>query len=129
MSAQFSWNTACKYRACEYCLKYVSYMPRNVALCIISISVIRLLHIRPLETVDENVARLTKGIHLEMGNPEFCPVLPTLDQHVTCPHCEIQYCSANCRNDAAQRYHMELCLGSRRDDPEHPINVVLEAWK
>lgn len=84
---------------------------------------------RPLETADENVTRLTAGKTTSLGYPEFCPTRETANNHVMCPHCGIQYCSENCRIDAAQRYHEELCLRGRHADPDHPINVLVETWK
>ena len=42
---------------------------------------------------------------------------------------QIQYCSESCREAAWQLYHKCLCLGSAREDPEHPVNRLLELWR
>ena len=42
---------------------------------------------------------------------------------------QIQYCSESCREAAWQLYHQCLCLGSAREDPEHPVNRLLELWR
>lgn len=107
VSAQFAWNAGLKYRACEYCL-------------------------RPLETASENVARLANDASIELPHPDCCP---TTERRTiaACPHCAVEYCSEDCRNEAAQRYHCAVCpmtqSQSARDAAEHPLHVLIDAWK
>nr|XP_014345514.1 PREDICTED: SET and MYND domain-containing protein 5 [Latimeria chalumnae] len=45
------------------------------------------------------------------------------------PHPQVQYCSPECKRVAYERYHRVLCLGPSREDPEHPLNKLQEAWR
>uniref|UniRef100_A0A7N6C394 Protein-lysine N-trimethyltransferase SMYD5 n=1 Tax=Anabas testudineus TaxID=64144 RepID=A0A7N6C394_ANATE len=97
VSAQFLWNALYKYKACEYCL-------------------------RALETAEENARRLSGNPGLSLPHPELCRVRPEL--HQACPHCQVMYCSNECRQAAADQYHRALCLGPSQEDPDHPINKL-----
>uniref|UniRef100_A0A3Q1H3G3 Protein-lysine N-trimethyltransferase SMYD5 n=1 Tax=Anabas testudineus TaxID=64144 RepID=A0A3Q1H3G3_ANATE len=102
VSAQFLWNALYKYKACEYCL-------------------------RALETAEENARRLSGNPGLSLPHPELCRVRPEL--HQACPHCQVMYCSNECRQAAADQYHRALCLGPSQEDPDHPINKLQDAWR
>uniref|UniRef100_A0AAR2J8G5 Protein-lysine N-trimethyltransferase SMYD5 n=1 Tax=Pygocentrus nattereri TaxID=42514 RepID=A0AAR2J8G5_PYGNA len=100
--AQFLWNALYKYRACDYCL-------------------------RALETAEENARRLCGLPGLSLPYPELCKVRPEL--HQACPHCQVMYCSSECKRAAWEQYHRVLCLGPSREDPDHPINKLQDAWR
>uniref|UniRef100_A0A3B4TGS5 Protein-lysine N-trimethyltransferase SMYD5 n=1 Tax=Seriola dumerili TaxID=41447 RepID=A0A3B4TGS5_SERDU len=102
ISAQFLWNALYKYKACEYCL-------------------------RALETAEENARRLSGIPGLSLPHPELCRVRPEL--HQACPQCQVMYCSSECRQAAADQYHRVLCLGPSKEDPDHPINKLRDAWR
>ncbi|KAK2904381.1 histone-lysine N-trimethyltransferase SMYD5 [Channa argus] len=102
VSAQFLWNALYKYKACEYCL-------------------------RALETAEQNARRLSGNPGLSLPHPELCRVRPEL--HQPCPQCQVIYCSSECRQAAADQYHRVLCLGPSREDPDHPINKLQDAWR
>ncbi|XP_061691658.1 histone-lysine N-trimethyltransferase SMYD5 isoform X1 [Syngnathoides biaculeatus] len=102
VSAQFLWNALYQYKACEYCL-------------------------RALETAEENAQRLAGNPAFSLPYPELCPVRPQL--HQVCPQCQVTYCSAECRQAAADQYHRALCLGPSHEDPHHPINKLKDAWR
>ncbi|KAK1789306.1 hypothetical protein P4O66_015234 [Electrophorus voltai] len=102
VSAQFLWNALYKYRACEYCM-------------------------RALETAEENARRLSGMPALILPHQELCKVQPEL--HHTCPHCQVIYCSSECRQAAWDQYHQVLCLGPSHNDPDHPINKLQDAWR
>lgn len=93
---QFSWNAAYGYRACDHCM-------------------------RPLETAEENVRRLTRK-EIQLPYPELGSTDKT--QHSDCPSCGVTYCSAKCRELASQQYHQLLCYNS-----DHPLNSLVETWK
>uniref|UniRef100_W5KWC2 Protein-lysine N-trimethyltransferase SMYD5 n=1 Tax=Astyanax mexicanus TaxID=7994 RepID=W5KWC2_ASTMX len=100
--AQFLWNALYKYRACDYCL-------------------------RALETAEENARRLSGLPGLTLPHPELCKVRSEL--HQACPHCQVMYCSSECKQAAWEKYHQALCLGPSREDPDHPINKLQDAWR
>uniref|UniRef100_A0A8C1CP15 Protein-lysine N-trimethyltransferase SMYD5 n=1 Tax=Cyprinus carpio carpio TaxID=630221 RepID=A0A8C1CP15_CYPCA len=102
VSSQFLWNALYKYRACEYCL-------------------------RALETAEENARRLSGRAALNLPHPELCKVRP--DRHQACPHCQVMYCSAECRQAAWEQHHRLLCIGSSHHDPDHPLNKLQDAWR
>uniref|UniRef100_A0A8C2CQA4 Protein-lysine N-trimethyltransferase SMYD5 n=1 Tax=Cyprinus carpio TaxID=7962 RepID=A0A8C2CQA4_CYPCA len=102
VSSQFLWNALYKYRACEYCL-------------------------RALETAEENSRRLSGRAALSLPHPELCKVRP--DRHQACPHCQVMYCSAECRQAAWEQHHRLLCIGSSHHDPDHPLNKLQDAWR
>ncbi|XP_063230286.1 histone-lysine N-trimethyltransferase SMYD5 isoform X2 [Bacillus rossius redtenbacheri] len=98
---QFSWNAAYNYAACDYCM-------------------------RPLETTEDNVRRLSGRKSLVLPYPECCPT--DRSRHVQCPHCGVRYCSAACRDAAWGQFHRTLCLGSP-DCQSHPLQRLDEAWR
>ncbi|KAK2834256.1 hypothetical protein Q7C36_014957 [Tachysurus vachellii] len=102
VSAQFLWNALYKYKACEYCL-------------------------RALETAEENARRLSTLPALSLPHPELCKVRPEL--HQACTHCQMMYCSSECRQSAWDQYHRVLCLGPSHQDNDHPINKLQDAWR
>ncbi|XP_040275331.1 SET and MYND domain-containing protein 5 [Bufo bufo] len=102
VSAQFQWNALYRYRACDHCL-------------------------RSLETAEENAQRLSANVHVTLPYPELCSVQNGL--HQQCPQCQVSYCSAECLRAAREQYHQVLCLGSSRDNPQHPLNKLEDAWR
>ncbi|KAM4808576.1 protein-lysine N-trimethyltransferase SMYD5 [Rhinophrynus dorsalis] len=102
VSSQFQWNALYRYRACDHCL-------------------------RSLETAEENAQRLSGNAHVVLPYPELCTIQNGL--HQQCPRCQVSYCSAECLKAAAEQYHQVLCLGQSRDNPEHPLNKLEEAWR
>ncbi|XP_060103236.1 histone-lysine N-trimethyltransferase SMYD5 [Heteronotia binoei] len=101
VSAQFLWNALYKYKACDHCL-------------------------RALETAEENAQRLL-GRFQALPHPEQCGIHK--DLHQICPSCQVVYCSPECRQAAWDQYHQVLCLGPSREDPNHPLNKLQEAWR
>ncbi|XP_066150687.1 histone-lysine N-trimethyltransferase SMYD5 [Euwallacea fornicatus] len=102
VSCQFSWNACCKYKACDHCL-------------------------RPLETAEENVRRLTGNPLLELPYPECCQ---TKQLEITsCPACGIQYCSEWCRTTALEQYHKVICLQTLDRSKVLPLEQLEETWK
>nr|XP_060635623.1 histone-lysine N-trimethyltransferase SMYD5-like [Anolis sagrei ordinatus] len=101
VASQFLWNAMYKYRACDHCL-------------------------RALETAEENAQRLLGRFQI-LPRPEQCSIRKDLHQH--CPSCQVTYCSAECRKAAWEQYHQVLCLGPSRQDPNHPLNKLQEAWR
>ncbi|XP_054264416.1 histone-lysine N-trimethyltransferase SMYD5 [Macrosteles quadrilineatus] len=93
---QYAWNKDYGYSACDHCM-------------------------RPLESVEENVRRLTSR-HIGLPHPECDPT--DKSRHVSCPSCGVKYCSNSCQNLASQQYHRVLCYG-----PDHPINSLIDTWK
>lgn len=75
--SQYAWNADYKYLACDYCL-------------------------RPLETAEDNVRRLTNNPSIVLPFPDCCET--KTDAIVECEFCGVKFCSANCRDDALQRY-------------------------
>uniref|UniRef100_A0A8D1EHR4 Protein-lysine N-trimethyltransferase SMYD5 n=1 Tax=Sus scrofa TaxID=9823 RepID=A0A8D1EHR4_PIG len=102
VAAQFLWNALYRYRACDHCL-------------------------RALEKAEENAQRLTGKPGQVLPHPDLCTVRK--DLHQNCPHCQVMYCSAECRLAAAEQYHQVLCPGPSQDDPLHPLNKLQEAWR
>lgn len=74
--SQFSWNLDFGYLACDNCLK-------------------------PLETAEENVRRLTGNSAIILPYPECCETKK--DLITECPECGTKYCSIECQNDAYLR--------------------------
>ncbi|XP_032094190.1 SET and MYND domain-containing protein 5 [Thamnophis elegans] len=101
VSAQFLWNALYKYRACDHCL-------------------------RALEIAEENAQRLL-GRFQPLPHPEKCSIRKEL--HQGCPNCQVTYCSSECRQAAWDQYHQVLCLGPSKQDPDHPLNKLQEAWR
>lgn len=100
VSCQFAWNAAYRYLACDHCMT-------------------------PLETPEQNVQRLS-------CKPDI--ILPHSDCYETnvgnimnCDNCGVLYCSEGCKQKALVTYHALLCHDS--SNTQHPIVVLLEAWK
>ncbi|XP_055550586.1 histone-lysine N-trimethyltransferase SMYD5 [Wyeomyia smithii] len=104
ISSQFSWNAVYGYLACEFCL-------------------------RPLETAESNVRRLTNDYTISLPHLECCQIQEELSKHVKCPNCFEMYCSEECLQSALDNYHKVLCLGANRNDTNHPNNALVEFWK
>ncbi|XP_074848313.1 protein-lysine N-trimethyltransferase SMYD5 isoform X2 [Carettochelys insculpta] len=102
VSSQFLWNALYRYKACDHCL-------------------------RALETAEENAQRLLAKSCWVLPYPAQCSIRK--DLHETCPHCQVAYCSAECRQSAFEQYHQVLCLGPSREDPKHPLNKLQETWR
>lgn len=104
VSCQLSWNAAYKYLACDYCM-------------------------RPLETAEENVRRLSSDQTLALPFLEFCPTTPIKQAFTRCPECGINYCSEMCRLEAFNKFHNVLCLGNQLNNLDNPLNKLNETWK
>jgi len=99
---QFSWNAACKYKACNHCLRH-------------------------LETAEENIRRLTGNSSLELPYPECCET--NKECIVSCPGCGVEYCSENCQTTAFAQYHKTLCIQTHERQNVHPLEHLEETWK
>jgi hypothetical protein len=42
---------------------------------------------------------------------------------------QLIYCNKECREKAWTSYHKCLCLGQAREDPDHPVNKLMEIWR
>lgn len=104
VSCQFSWNKAYGYAACDYCM-------------------------RPLETAEENIRRLSNDQTINLPFPDCCPTKQWKQQFSSCQHCGVQYCSEDCKIEALNKYHTIACMGVYKDDTTHPINILNEKWK
>lgn len=62
VSAQFAWNAAYRYLACEYCM-------------------------RSLETAEQMARRLTGNAYLNLPHSECCSVRPS--EHILCRYCSV----------------------------------------
>lgn len=100
VACQLAWNRACKYAACDLCM-------------------------RPLEVAEGNARRLAAKPQLRLPQPGCCTT--RVHEHVTCPGCQAAYCSEVCRSKAWQQYHQVLCAVS--NEPSRPLHNLLEAWK
>ncbi|XP_065157340.1 histone-lysine N-trimethyltransferase SMYD5 [Atheta coriaria] len=100
VSAQFSWNAAYGYNACDHCL-------------------------RPLETAEENVRRLSAKPNIVLPHPECCETNKTTI--TACPSCGINYCSPECQQTAFKQYHQTLCC--QGEGEKHPLQILNEFWK
>ncbi|XP_051171373.1 histone-lysine N-trimethyltransferase SMYD5 [Leptopilina boulardi] len=99
---QFSWNAEYGYLACDNCLK-------------------------PLETAEENVRRLSEKSNIILPYPECCETKTELITE--CELCGVKYCSNGCKIEALQRYHESLCLHSRSKNHLHPLVRLNDTWK
>lgn len=104
ISAQYCWNAAYGYIACEHCL-------------------------RPLETAETNVRRLTNDGSISLPYIECCPTQEWLLRQTIMCNCGVRFCSQDCFVKAMSTYHHTLCLGDQSDNPEHPLNKLIDAWK
>jgi len=84
---------------------------------------------RPLETAEQNVRRLTNISSITLPYPEMCPTKEWKDQFVECSECSVRYCSEDCKVEAFKKYHASACLGAFKNDDTHPVNVLNEIWK
>ncbi|XP_015924538.1 protein-lysine N-trimethyltransferase SMYD5 isoform X2 [Parasteatoda tepidariorum] len=100
--AQFLWNQAYGYLACDYCM-------------------------RPLETAEENVRRLTGIPDLHLPYPECCNTKK--DDYIECSYCEVSYCNVHCREQAWEQYHQVLCTSSYLGNTQHPLDQLQNAWR
>ncbi|CAG9787673.1 unnamed protein product [Diatraea saccharalis] len=100
VSCQFAWNAAYRYLACDYCM-------------------------RPLETPEQNVRRLSCKPDIVLPHSNCFET--NLESVTTCNQCAVLYCSEICRIRAYDTYHRLLCYDT--SDAQHPITVLLEAWK
>ncbi|XP_065219217.1 histone-lysine N-trimethyltransferase SMYD5 [Planococcus citri] len=99
ISCQFAWNKTYKYLACDHCM-------------------------RPLESVDENIARLTADQVVEVPFLEYNSTVKA--DHRKCPNCEELYCSEVCLANAYKQYHQFLCY---RNSEDEPFFQLVERWK
>lgn len=104
VSCQFSWNASYGYAACDHCM-------------------------RPLETIAENICRLTNHNDFVIPLAEYDPTLLWIKQFTQCPNCQVRYCSEDCRMQALNSYHRVGCLGAFHLDDTHPINKLNNVWK
>ncbi|KZC10510.1 PREDICTED: SET and MYND domain-containing protein 5 [Dufourea novaeangliae] len=100
VSCQLSWNLDYGYLACDNCLK-------------------------PLETAEENVHRLTGNKMIFLPHAECCETKTELITQ--CSECDTKYCSIECQNEAYLRYHKTLCLREKHES--HPLVQLNETWK
>lgn len=84
---------------------------------------------RPLETVAENIRRLTNESNFVMVLSEQDPTLAWIKHFTECPMCHVRYCSEDCRVEALKSYHRVACLGNFHLDDSHPINKLNNIWK
>ncbi|KAK2713934.1 hypothetical protein QYM36_009731 [Artemia franciscana] len=82
---------------------------------------------KPLETAEENVKRLTGNPDYTLPHPEYSNTDKNL--HTYCPDCRIRYCSRLCFDKAYDSYHKVLCLRSSILDPDNPLVILNESWK
>lgn len=83
---------------------------------------------RPLESAQENIRRLAEDSTINLPHLKQC-CTTNRSLHCACVNCGIGYCSEDCRSQAYHLYHQSLCLGENHQNPSHPINVLLDAWK
>uniref|UniRef100_A0A1E1WRE0 Protein-lysine N-trimethyltransferase SMYD5 n=1 Tax=Pectinophora gossypiella TaxID=13191 RepID=A0A1E1WRE0_PECGO len=100
ISCQFAWNQAYRYLACDHCM-------------------------RPLETPEQNVRRLSNKPDIVLPYSDSFEI--NLDTITNCGQCGVLYCSEACRQLAFVKYHNILCYHT--SDAQHPITILLEAWK
>lgn len=100
--AQFLWNQAYGYLACDFCMK-------------------------PLETAEENMRRLSGIQDICLPYPESDGTKK--DECADCPYCEVSYCSSLCRDQAWEQYHQLLCTSSLYGEAKHPLDQLQDAWR
>ena len=64
VSAQFAWNAAYRYLACDHCMQ-------------------------SLETAEQMARRLTANVSVVLPHSECCSVRP--GEHVSCHYCSVSY--------------------------------------
>ncbi|CAH0391452.1 unnamed protein product [Bemisia tabaci] len=97
VSCQFLWNAAYKYLACDHCL-------------------------RPLETAEENVRRLTNNLSISLPHMKCCET--DKSSQTACLFCGVLYCSNQCQETAYSRYHRMVCHSA-----DHPLARLCDLWK
>ncbi|XP_043270494.1 SET and MYND domain-containing protein 5 [Venturia canescens] len=102
LCCQFAWSTDYGYLSCDNCM-------------------------RPLETAEENVRRLTGKTNIILPYPQCCETQK--ETIVECQACGIKYCCKECLDEANAKYHKTLCLGSRDANESHPLTQLKETWK
>ncbi len=104
VSSQFLWNEFYGYSSCEYCLK-------------------------PLETAEENVRRLTNNASIVLPFSEIC-VTNKLIQ-CKCDFCHYKYCCLKCKTDSWNQYHRSICTSNPSNDPslKETLNELINVWK
>ncbi|XP_068746514.1 histone-lysine N-trimethyltransferase SMYD5-like isoform X2 [Montipora capricornis] len=103
--SQFLWNAMYNYIACGSCL-------------------------RSLESAEQMARRLTGNATLELPHASKCCEITRFGQKIfNCHRCQVKYCSDECRQYAWDRYHKTLCLGENEGDPNHPLEMLQEAWR
>jgi SET and MYND domain-containing protein 5 len=81
--SQFPWNATCKYRACDYCMRYLLIETENLLEQ-------DLMHafFRALETAEENIRRLLNNPTLVIPHPECCSA--DQSKHAQCDDCGVR---------------------------------------
>ncbi|XP_067036789.1 histone-lysine N-trimethyltransferase SMYD5-like [Acropora muricata] len=103
--SQFLWNAMYDYLACGSCMK-------------------------SLESAEQMARRLTGNAALELPHASRCCEITRFGQKVIeCHSCQVRYCSEECRQYAWDQYHRTLCLGENHGDPNHPLELLQEAWR
>ena len=82
---------------------------------------------KPLETAEENVRRLSNNNFFVLHFPEHNETDKSLI--TKCEKCQIEYCNNECKMLASEAYHDILCLGDDRLNSEHPMNILYDSWK
>ncbi|CAH8533924.1 unnamed protein product [Dicrocoelium dendriticum] len=100
---QFSWNRLYGYLACDHCL------------C-------------PLESAELNVRRLTGNPHIVLPHPN-CESLTDVINPLSCPGCNVTYCTLTCLEEAAITYHSVICPKDVCPSSSHPILQLDETWR
>lgn len=80
-----------------------------------------------METTEENARRLTGKPDLILPYPECCAT--NKDTITACELCGVEYCSAECKKNAYERYHKTLCVQTKDEDAPHPLKQLNETWK
>jgi len=104
VACQFSWNRKYNYVACDNCMK-------------------------SLETAQNMARRLASDYSIELPHTEEDEALRQQKMMFRCPQCQIPFCSEECYAEAIGKYHKVLCLGSEKDNTNHPLNRLEETWR
>lgn len=99
VSAQFSYNKAYGYLACEHCML-------------------------PLENAEQNVRRLAFNPAVVLPFPEADASLKT--SIVECAETKFKFCSESCKAEAEKKYHK---LVGPHLMPGQALDYVNEIWK
>jgi len=79
VSAQFAWNAAYRYLACDYCM-------------------------RSLETAEQMGRRLTGNASLVLPHSQCCSVQPS--EHVYCHCCSVSYLQTNFEHKQSLKFEI-----------------------